>query len=468
MCSRLDRAALERALELHGAEPAALAIIRATVALYDGDSASADGILSRALTNANDEVSAGYIVDTFVPLLIGRLDIVRALAMLEREPPLELRGTHAALLAIVAAQKGDVEAAHSAYAIAEDALADVDDDLIRAKIVGRGAVAAFYLKELETAIERSQYAAERSLRGGSPRMAANNYVLLVNIYRGQFGDADMARYYAVRQTVMANRANDMSAIVLGLSMQLEIAAAAGELKSLNSLRRRVLAIPSGSRYRERLSIALGELLEHAWAGDFVAVSMRSAALREGDRTDVERSFCESLLALAAYARGFRDEAASWVSSVLARGFDATPAEVHFSRISRIIVAHVEIGSGRLSTGRRLLVVSSLRNIPEEALVSNVLSRSLDESTMPKLLIGYCRALVAADRAARTAAPLSVLTPAEALLLPIMAQGQPVKVVAAQLGKRESTIRAQVREIARKLGTHSLVESIAEARRQGLL
>jgi DNA-binding CsgD family transcriptional regulator len=468
MCLRFDGPAIERELERRGADPAGLAIIRAAIALHEGDVSAADAILSRALAATADECSAGYIADMLVPLLANRLEFVRAAAILERTPPEELRGVHAAQVAIIAALSGDRDAATVAYGLAEGFLPDTTDQAMRAKIVGRGAHAAFNLGLYELAGERALYAAELNVKAASWRNAAHNYSLLSTIYREQYGDADMSRYYAVRQLVMATRAKDASLVLYGLSVQIEYAAEAGDHRMLGSLRRRLLSVPSGTRYHERLSVALGELLPAAWAGDFVSCSTKAAALREGERTDVERMFCEAVLALSAYARGLRDEASSWCASVVARGADRMSAEHHAYRLSRIIVGHVEISSGRLHNGRRLLLVDALRRVPEESLATAIASRTLCEDEAPKWLRGYARALLAADVSARKIAPVSILTPAESELLPIMALGRPVKQVAAELGKRESTVRAQIREIARKLGTHSLVESIAEARRQGLL
>ncbi len=465
---RGDRAELERALETRGADPAGLAIVRASLALLEGDVPGADSFLTRALAQAANESDAGYLADVLVQILSSRNELTRAAAVLERKPPDELRAAHAALLSAVAAQRGDREAALLAYEHAESYLRDVTDPVLRAKIVGRGAITAFYLGRFEVAVERAMYAAASSVKANAPRTAAHNYFLLHLIYREQFGDLDLARFYAMRHTIMATRANDVTLMVHGLAAQIELAAEAGDTRQLGMLRRRLLSLPSGTRFYERLSVVIGELLPAAWSGDFVTCSMKLAALREDNRTDVERMFCEALLALCAYARGFRDEAAAWCASALSRGAERVTAEYHSYRIARIITAHVEIALGRTHGGRRMLQIEALRGAPEEGLASLVSAGSFTEDDAPKWLRGIARALIVADESAKRVAPVTLLTPAEAELLPLMASGKAVKNVAAQLGKRESTVRAQIQAIARKLGTHSLVESISEARRKGLL
>jgi DNA-binding NarL/FixJ family response regulator len=137
-------------------------------------------------------------------------------------------------------------------------------------------------------------------------------------------------------------------------------------------------------------------------------------------------------------------------------------------MARIIAAHVELRCGRKFAGQRHLAASSLRDVPETDLAVLVASGSLSEEAAPKWLAGYVRAMRQADTAAARRATVLELTTTEQTVLALLAEGQPAKLVASSLGIRTSTVRTHAAAIAKNLGTHTIVETIAEARRRGIL
>lgn len=61
-----------------------------------------------------------------------------------------------------------------------------------------------------------------------------------------------------------------------------------------------------------------------------------------------------------------------------------------------------------------------------------------------------------------------LTPRQTEILACLAAGEPVKRIARQLGLAEATVRNHIAAILRRLGCHSQLEAVAEARRLGLI
>src|SRR5690606_33887027 len=61
-----------------------------------------------------------------------------------------------------------------------------------------------------------------------------------------------------------------------------------------------------------------------------------------------------------------------------------------------------------------------------------------------------------------------LTPRQREILGLLAEGLPVKLVAKQLGLRETTVRNHVRLLLGALGAHSQLEAVARGRAYGLV
>jgi PAS domain S-box-containing protein len=70
---------------------------------------------------------------------------------------------------------------------------------------------------------------------------------------------------------------------------------------------------------------------------------------------------------------------------------------------------------------------------------------------------------------RRAAPFDAgLTPRQAEILRLLADGLSTEAIAQQLGVARETVRNHVRALLKRLGVHSRLEAVAEARQHGLL
>lgn len=67
-----------------------------------------------------------------------------------------------------------------------------------------------------------------------------------------------------------------------------------------------------------------------------------------------------------------------------------------------------------------------------------------------------------------AEPAVALTPRQAQVLELLANGAPAKVIAQRLDIAETTVRNHIRAILLELGAHSQLEALAEARRRHVL
>jgi DNA-binding NarL/FixJ family response regulator len=64
--------------------------------------------------------------------------------------------------------------------------------------------------------------------------------------------------------------------------------------------------------------------------------------------------------------------------------------------------------------------------------------------------------------------LDVLSPRQQQVLSLLAEGVGPQAIASRLGLSVPTVRNHVAAVLQRLGCHSQLEAVAEARRQGLL
>jgi PAS domain S-box-containing protein len=112
----------------------------------------------------------------------------------------------------------------------------------------------------------------------------------------------------------------------------------------------------------------------------------------------------------------------------------------------------EVLHARTATGRRRI---SLETIAAEA----------EEGA---LFLHVMRDAPAPMEAERPSGPVPQLTPRQHEILQRLAEGQPPKLVARDLGLMETTVRNHIRLLHLALGAHSQLEAVARARAFGLI
>jgi DNA-binding NarL/FixJ family response regulator len=103
-----------------------------------------------------------------------------------------------------------------------------------------------------------------------------------------------------------------------------------------------------------------------------------------------------------------------------------------------------------------------KTAPFEHLVSGIRRAAAGELVLSAADLG---AVLAAKE--RPATP-DLLTPREAEVLRLMAEGHVNRAIAEQLSVSVDTVRTHVQNLLSKLGAHSRLEAVAEARRRGFL
>ena len=246
---------------------------------------------------------------------------------------------------------------------------------------------------------------------------------------------------------------------------------------------RLRAVPTTNPARQR-AIAMGEALLAAWDGDFARAYELSSA--EYPRPNFDNVSCNAKRALYAIACGKRDEAVAIAGKTLEEIISSDfrfPFGWHMAEVSRLLCAAVEAFAGRLTASRRILHARPLRDDRAIRALRFSVQKIVDSAAQGK---GYAHALesldaLSAERYGALSLLLrnailrllppenqSTLTDAERLVLSALDRGRTPKEIAAESNRSIHTVRTLIQRATEKLGCSGRQQTIAEARRRGLL
>jgi DNA-binding CsgD family transcriptional regulator len=438
-------------------------------AALSGDVPAGIALLRRAISNA-PERERPYFVDLVAPLIITSNDFDTAGAMLaDANAVAELAPALDALRAVVLARRGQDEKSKQ---LAESALAAArtfDHPQILARVLQRTALSGFYRQEFPEAQERALEAARAHERAGSHRNAATAYSLLYVIAVGWLADPEIARLYAERMTMSAERAGDIATQNFGLICQLGIAVEMGDERRFGSIRARLLANPQPEQYAERFNYVVSEAVARMWSGRFESTRASLQSLLEDPRRALaERSTCDALLALGDAAGGEVADAKRRAHLVLSRtAHRAEPEplhERHLRQIARVVAACTCMLIGETTRGRRAL---SRSFDPQGAFAVFASSKLLDERAVPANMRGYARAINAARESFIRHSPPFGLTPSELQILRLLPEGTTLAEIATSFGRSRNTVARHVASIYDKLSVSNRTQAVQRARDYGL-
>lgn len=445
--------------------------LRAMKSVTTGDVPGGLALLKRAVAHC-DGRERQYLLELLVPLLVNTHhidDAQQALEAADDSAP-ELAPAFASLRAVVAARQGNDTA--SAW-FAREALNSgrgIDNPLLVGKVLLRTALAAFYREDFDEAQDRALEAARWSESLESHRNAAIAYSILYIIAHDWLGDPDVARFYARRMAMSAHLAEDVSMENWGVLAQFDIAAEAGDVRRLRSLRGRLLANPLNEQYyRERFSYTVSEVLAQGWAGRFDTARVALTSLRHADALSLpERSLCDALLAIIALSTWHTDLARRLSRRTISQTAERSANEPLFDarrrRVARILAAAVCIVLGDTIRGRRAL---SRSVDPEQRFASMVSASGMDEESTPAMMLGYAKFLNEACRLASLVRPSHGLTEAELEILKVLPAGMTLATIATSLGKSKKTVERQVGNIYAKLHVANRAQAVQRARDLGI-
>lgn len=445
--------------------------LRAMKAVTSGDVPGGMALLKRAVAHYDGRIRQ-YLLELLIPLLVStqRIEEAAEALALTNDSVSELAPVFAGLRAIVAARQGNDTA--SAW-FAKEALETgrgVDNPMIVGRVLHRTALAAFYREDFDEAQDRALEAARWFEELDSHRNAAACYSILYIIAHDWVGDPDVARFYARRMAMSAHRAEDLTMENRGVLAQLDIAAEAGDVRRVRSLKTQLLANPLNEQFsRERFSYTISEALALGWEGRFDAARVALTAIRNSETMSLpERSICDALLAIAALSTWHVDLARRAARRTISQTSERSVKEPLFDarrrRIARILAAAVCFAVGDTVRGRRAL---SRSVDPEQKFAAIMGADGVDESEVPAMMRGYAMFLNEACRAASRARPSHHLTEAELEVLKALPTGMTLATIASSLGKSKKTVERQVGQIYAKLHVGNRAQAIARARDLGI-
>jgi DNA-binding CsgD family transcriptional regulator len=268
----------------------------------------------------------------------------------------------------------------------------------------------------------------------------------------------------------AHVAEDVAMENWGVLAQFDIAAEAGDIRRVRSLRARLLANPLNEQYyRERFSYTISEVLSQGWRGRFDVARVALTSLRATEALSLpERSLCDALLAIVALSTWHTDLARRVARRTISQTTERSGQEPLFDarrrRTARILAAAVCIVLGDAVRGRRAL---SRTVDPDQRFASIVDAAGMDEERTPPMMLGYAKFLNEACRAASLVRPRHGLTAAELEVLKALPAGMTLATIALSLGKSRKTVERQVGNIYAKLQVANRAQAVQRARDLGI-
>jgi DNA-binding CsgD family transcriptional regulator len=453
---------------LAAAEPlragsAEAAVFRAALSQRAGESVEAERLLSKlslTLSDADREI----LIDLHVPMLIsmGRIDRAEHVLGAVNPQSASERAGVAALSAVIAAHRGDVNASNAAAARAQELLVFIDDDFRRATVLQRLSLAAFYNNSHLAAMDLALASVRVAETAGFMRYAAIAYTVPFAIAHDVYADPRLALYYAERTMIVGQAAGDETHVGLGLAMQAIVAAESGDRSRLESLKANLMTRRQSKQFREEWVLALALAVPLAWDGQFEQFGAAIAAIRDG-RNASERALCDALLAVCSSVRDDIEEARRKTRSALhlTRRLPGAPAfDEQRRRVARAIAAVVCMRIGDHIRAQRALAGKDMAGTPEASLA--------DEGRSAPIVAGWKLVLGAAERVSKSHVFEALLTPAQVVLLRELAFGKSIPQISKETGRSVATLRTHAQQINERLGVHGRAAALARGRELGLI
>lgn len=447
-------------------------LLAATAWQCEGDVVRAESALRRALEAATAD-ERGYVVDLLAPLLISRGLFARAAALLSAAAPSEtLEIGRVALRAIVDAAAGNGGLAEAQAATAREALAPVDDDVLRLRVHQRLAMAAYYRGNATEALEEVAQGLRSARLLDAHRAACTLHSVAYATYYSITGDFDAAWRHASALGDEAELGGDQSCRALSRVAIYELAAERGDDAALAAARDALHAEPLPEQYRERFSSGIADVLRLVWCREFTTCRNVLIVLKDtAGRTDSERALCRALLAIVAVALGDDDAARRFSRQAISTS--ARPQkhiaayEMRYRRLARAIAAIAGELVGDIVRGRRASDAQFLR---DDADVAALLELRWDAAPerMPPSVRGYARLVQLVRERLALRPSVGPLTDTETEILRLIAAGRNAPQIAALLNRSPHTVRTHIRNASAKLEAHGRIDMLARARQLGIL
>ena len=455
----------------------------------------AESLLRRALSHADDnrDIIANASLRLAALMANQGRDVSEVLGDLanDTEQTSDYRAEAFSLVAGQRAASGDLATASRAASLAEASLADVDSEVVRAKVLHRIGIAYHHLriapKAFEALMQSAELADSLHLFGLSSRVKA----VLSNLLLHERDDVEQQLAYAESAATAATKAGDTFALQTALIQMLSAQMRRGHVEKSIAIEQRLGSARTTELAGKYLPIFRSSRL--AWEGRFREAHKLLSTCWKQMNHSFDRLYCGAEYALFLAVDGKHDEAASLAKEIiegLKLSDDATGLfRVRAIAIARAFCALAETINGRASFADRILRQlhpskdEVIRAVAEAAgsIVSRIRGggstgservreslerlRALDYADVAQLLAAVD---LTAGRAAMERLPANGLTRSEMEVLKMLEEGLTPKQIAEKTSRSLSTVRVHVANTIAKLGCHGHAEAIRTARRLRLL
>lgn len=462
---------------------ATVTALRGLMAVHDGDPASADALLERALRRA-PRAMRFEVIRRLADLRMNRGHPQEALDLLESIQEKTLspaeRAEWAATQAAGFASVANLDQANRWRQAAENLLDDIDVRT-RTKVLQRLGLASYYLGDLPAAVAFATESAMIAEQHGMAANAAFAYAVLFAVANMTGETEGKALGFARRQESAAERAGNVALRVHALRCILELAAERGDDKEFEATRALLNTLPDSRNHRDPVNGRLATALYEAGRGGY----RRACAALEGvaalDPTQRDQALCDAHLALYRILDGHTKEAGDLLARPLV--YEAAAVQdLHTDRMMAIAGAvrgvclwalerrgqaqrSFAFDFNRLQLRDRLFAgeLQKLTALPRPLATDHEL-RAITLRLGDIGFGGYGRLF---ERLAEVGADIA-LSPAELQTLIAFDSGGRVEDVAILLGKSPNTVRNQIKSAIKKIGCSGRHEALAYARRRGWL
>ena len=455
----------------------------------------AESLLRRALSQAdgNRDLIANASLRLAALMANQGRDVSEVLSDLANDTE-QTSAYRAEAISLVAGQRatsGDLATASHAASLAEAWLAEVESEIVRAKVLHHIGIAYHHLNMAPRAFDALMQSAELAdslhLFGLSSRVKA----VLSNLLLHERDDVEQQLAYAESAAMAATKAGDAFALQTALIQMLSAQMRRGHVEKSIAIEQRLGSARATELTAKYLPIFRSSRL--AWEGRFREAHRLLATCWKQMTYSFDRLYCGAEYALFLAVDGKHDDAAGLASEIiegLKLSDDATGLfRVRAIAITRAFCALTETIIGRAAFADRILRQlhsgkdEVIRAVAEAAgsIVIRIRGggstgservrecterlRTLDYADVAQLLAAVD---LTAGRAAMDRLPANGLTRSEMEILGMLEEGLTPKQIAEKTSRSVNTVRVHVANTIAKLGCHGHAEAIRTARRLRLL
>jgi DNA-binding CsgD family transcriptional regulator len=445
---------------------------RALDAVFGGEVPVGMRLLERAIRQATPTEEA-YLLDLLVPLVTSRGDFAASRDYIDRfDGQVEcLVPAFISSRAVMAAAGGDLNESRQCSADSTRMLGSIEEPNLRARILSRLALAAYYRGEFDTARDLALETVQWADRAKCGRLAATAFSLLSIIAYCVSQDGALAVHYASELHRCAILVGDLSMKNRAVITELAFAAELGDVGRVDALSALQSGAPLPQQFAvENFNLAIVATLRAGWAGRFDVALAALESIRKTALSLAQKSTCDVLEAVVCLASWDIKKTRRLVRLVISQ--TAAPRksdhlhDVWRRQTARTLAALLCLAIGDHVRGRRVLRARTglVCLTDTDVLIESVRIR---EEAAPAVLRGYVRFLNRAIQASIAYRPQANLSAAEIDVLHALNEGTTLAQIAIELGKSPKTVRCQVASIYAKLDVSNRTQALRRAAELGL-